>query len=707
MTGSQLGGRYRIIKQLGEGGFGATFLAADSHLPGNHNCLVKQLKPAATDPATLDIARRLFDTEAKVLHELGSHPQIPQLLAYFEENQQFYLVEEFIPGRELSEEMAERGQWGETEVISLVAGLLDILAFVHGKNAIHRDVNPRNIIRRHSDGKLVLIDFGAVKQITTQMVGAPGASGFTVCIGTPGYMPCEQALGKPKFSSDIYAVGMIAIEALTGVQSLQLPKDGETEEIIWRDKANVSPEFGNFLDKMVRYDFRERYAAAAEAKAALEMLQQATLATVPIMQPVINPPVKATGKKPLKLLALLLVLLGSAGGGGVYLLNAFNSASANELYDRALTLYNLNRYEEALGFYDKALSIVPEYAEVWQGKGKVLLDLQRYDEALAAYDRAIQIQPDSLDAWTGRGFALDALQRWEEALAAFDRVITANPDTAIAWEGKGNVLLHWLLYEQAISAYDQALKLQPDSATMWYNRGWALQNLQEWKQAINSYDKSLELKFDNATTWYHRGNCLMQINKNQEAVASYDKVVRFQPKHHPAWFSRGIAQMKMNRYEDAITSFQQATQLKPNHPASWYNLAWSLQQLRRYEQAIDAYNTVLELQPSQYLAWYNIGNSLYNLQRYQEAIHAYDEAVYSQQNHAESWYSRGNALFALTRYAEAISSYEKAIRYQPDYDEAKAGKKRAEKKQAEIEELLRKKQQPPQPPPKKMVNGDG
>jgi serine/threonine protein kinase len=105
LVGQALGGRYQIISELGQGGFGTTFLAEDLHLPGNYRCVVKQLKPQATDPATLQAARRLFDTEAKVLHELGKHPQIPQLFAYFEENREFYLVQEFIPGEELSQEI--------------------------------------------------------------------------------------------------------------------------------------------------------------------------------------------------------------------------------------------------------------------------------------------------------------------------------------------------------------------------------------------------------------------------------------------------------------------------------------------------------------------------------------------------------------------------------------------------------------------------
>ncbi|MHC5827157.1 MAG: protein kinase domain-containing protein, partial [Nostoc sp.] len=177
-------------------------------------CVVKKLKLQASDPITLETARRLFDTEAQVLYKLGTHDRIPQLLAYFEENAEFYLVQELIEGHDLSQELTPGKTLSQDQVISLLQELLTILEFVHQQNVIHRDVNPRNILRRQPDGKLILIDFGAVKQITTQIITPQGQTQATVAIGTPGYIPGEQAHGTPKLSSDIYATGIIAIQAL-------------------------------------------------------------------------------------------------------------------------------------------------------------------------------------------------------------------------------------------------------------------------------------------------------------------------------------------------------------------------------------------------------------------------------------------------------------------------------------------------------------
>ena len=271
MLGKKLGGRYQIIQSLGEGAFGVTFVAEDMQRPGNPQCVVKQFQPKNTDPHTLREARRLFDNEAKILEKLGNHDQIPRLLAHLVENEEFYLVQEFIEGHDLSQEVILGQKLSEAVVIKLLQDILEVLAFVHQHEIIHRDIKPSNI-RRRKDGKIVLIDFGAVKQISTQVVNAQGETSFTVAIGTFGYMPSEQASCNPQLSSDVYAVGMIGIQALTGIFPNKLQKDSQTNEIIWRHQAQISHKLGDILDKMVRYDFRQRYHSATDALKALNDL---------------------------------------------------------------------------------------------------------------------------------------------------------------------------------------------------------------------------------------------------------------------------------------------------------------------------------------------------------------------------------------------------------------------------------------------------
>lgn len=270
MLGKLLGARYKITQVLGAGGFGETYIAEDQQRPGYPRCVVKRFRPTNQNTTFLSIARRLFYTEAATLEKLGRHDQIPRLLAYFEEDKEFYLVQEFIEGHSLSEELKSGQKESETYVLNLLEDVLGILNYVHNQGVIHRDIKPSNLIRRSSDGRLVLIDFGAVKSIETQMAGEPkDQMELTVGIGTQGYMPFEQLTGKPRFNSDIYALGMIAIKALTGFQPLQLQNNPQTHEIIWQNHAEVSPRLADVLDKMVRYNCSDRYQSVIQVLEAL------------------------------------------------------------------------------------------------------------------------------------------------------------------------------------------------------------------------------------------------------------------------------------------------------------------------------------------------------------------------------------------------------------------------------------------------------
>lgn len=259
--------RYQIISNLAEGGFGYTYLSEDTHRPSKPQCVVKQLKPISSNPRLFDDAKRLFETEAKTLERLGEHNQIPRLLAYFEEDKEFYIVQEFIKGNPLSSEIKLGEPWSEKQVWQILREILEILSFVHKNKVIHRDIKPDNLIRRHEDNRLVLVDFGTVKQVLDIQSKING----TIAVGTDGYMPTEQGRGNPRCNSDIYALGIIAILAVTGLAVDQIREDPETGEIIWQPWAkNISDGFATVLNKMVRYHFKDRYKSAKEALEAIE-----------------------------------------------------------------------------------------------------------------------------------------------------------------------------------------------------------------------------------------------------------------------------------------------------------------------------------------------------------------------------------------------------------------------------------------------------
>ncbi|MDJ0618096.1 MAG: serine/threonine-protein kinase [Calothrix sp. MO_192.B10] len=271
VCGKILAGRYQITKVLGAGGFSETYIAEDTQLPGHPLCVVKQLKPVNTKPEQLQVARRLFKSEAQTLQKLGTHDQIPQLFAYFEEDEEFYLIQEYIAGHAMNKELPAGKCLPETAVIEILQDLLQTLTFVHDNRVIHRDIKPNNIIRRQLDGKLVLIDFGAVKEVSTQLLDSNEQSAFTIGIGTKGYAPSEQSFGRPQYSSDIYAVGMIGIKALTGIAPHGLLRDTDGC-LVWMHKTQVSPALAAILNKMVVEDVKQRYQSASEVLAALDEL---------------------------------------------------------------------------------------------------------------------------------------------------------------------------------------------------------------------------------------------------------------------------------------------------------------------------------------------------------------------------------------------------------------------------------------------------
>ncbi len=268
-----LSDRYQVVKPLGQGGFGATFLAHDQALPGEPSCVIKQLRPAATAPHVLKMARELFEREAKTLGKIGNHPQLPRLLDYFEDQQQFYLVQEYISGATLQQEIQRNGNLTEAGVKQFLSEILPLLQYIHEQKVIHRDIKPANLIRRTQDARMVLIDFGAVKnQVTQSIAGQSEQTALTAfAIGTPGFAPPEQMAMRPVYASDIYALGVTCIYLLTGKTPKDLEYNPSTGEMIWEALVQVSDHLTSVLRKMLEVSVRNRYKSAQEVLRGLEM----------------------------------------------------------------------------------------------------------------------------------------------------------------------------------------------------------------------------------------------------------------------------------------------------------------------------------------------------------------------------------------------------------------------------------------------------
>ncbi|MCS6960082.1 MAG: protein kinase [Pseudanabaenaceae cyanobacterium SKYGB_i_bin29] len=262
--------RYRAVKVLGQGGFGRTYLAIDQDRL-NASCVIKQFLPQVQGTGALQKATELFYQEAIRLNDLGVHPQIPDLLAFFTQDKRQYLVQEFVPGMNLQKLLERHGNFTEAEIWAILRDILPILEFVHERQVIHRDIKPENIIRRQGDNKLFLIDFGVAKLLTDPQRVITGTS-----IGTSGYVPIEQmSEGKAYPASDIYSLGVTCFHLLTGVSPYSLfIKRGYSWLQTWQDyvPADVTPRLIQVLDRMMQERRQDRYSTATEALKDVERL---------------------------------------------------------------------------------------------------------------------------------------------------------------------------------------------------------------------------------------------------------------------------------------------------------------------------------------------------------------------------------------------------------------------------------------------------
>ncbi|WP_413160277.1 protein kinase domain-containing protein [Capilliphycus salinus ALCB114379] len=265
-----LRGRFRIIKLLGQGGFGRTYLA-EYHDKLKEYCVVKQFVPSVQGTAALQKAIQLFEREARQLQQLGKHDQIPILSAYFEDNNQLYLVQEYVEGENLSELLEQQGIWNEQQVKDLLLSLLPVIEFIHQKNVIHRDIKPENIIRRREDGQFVLLDFGVAKELSKTVLSTQ----IGTQIGSLGYAPIEQMLGGEAYrASDLFSLGATCFHLLTDVHPYELSlRQGYSWTGNWRKslKGSVSQELGEILDKLLQENIENRFSSVVEVLEALKI----------------------------------------------------------------------------------------------------------------------------------------------------------------------------------------------------------------------------------------------------------------------------------------------------------------------------------------------------------------------------------------------------------------------------------------------------
>lgn len=403
-----LGDRYRAIKPIGQGGFGKTFLAVDEYKPSLPRCVIKQFFPQ--NSADAEKAAELFRREAMRLDELGQHPQIPELMAHFQQGEQQYLVQEFIDGQNLEQELVANGTFTENQIHELLWDLLSVLEFVHERQVIHRDIKPENIIRRNSitlpdgggenKGQLVLVDFGASKVITNSSLVKTGTM-----IGSAGYVAPEQLAGKAAPASDLYNLGVTCIYLLTQVAPFELfdVLDGKW---VWRQylQSNISEDLGRVIDQLLAPNINERYQFVGQVLKELE---------------------------PFKYHKIFAGSGSQTGGNDPSLLTKMLGGIPQIIKGRIMQEFG--KTEEAIAAYDRAINIRPNNYDAWYKKAEVCYQLKRYKEAVFCYEKTVKLQPNHWQGWRSLGVLSYQSNRYEKSVECYFKSLDIQSEQPMVW----------------------------------------------------------------------------------------------------------------------------------------------------------------------------------------------------------------------------------------------------------------------------------
>ena len=706
--GDVLNQRFLIVRELGSGGFATTYLALDKYSPKQTKYAVKQLQPRFNSSSVWASARERLTTEAMVLQWLGKHPQIPEFIGHFEENKQFYLVLEFIEGEEFEQEIA-RQVLNETQAIQFLCDILGILKSVHQQRIIHRDIKPSNLIRRQQDGKMILIDFGAVKEIGT-LVSSGKQKVKTQIIGTPGYMPPEQNNGKPVYSSDIYALGKTVIFGMTNKSPTEWEmNDGTTTA--WNKKIAVSEAFLKIVNRMTAQSTAKRYGGAVQV---LQDLQPLTIIG------------KTIGNK-----YQIIKYLGGRVEAHSYVGKNLKQASTRYyieiLQPRNSTVESLSKTAKTIMTGFNSLSaigkepVIAGIIEYFIDRSKIYV-VQEYVEgknlAQIVEDRLVLNESEVIDLLVDTSTALNPFHK--------QQIVHGNIRPSSLIKRNGNSNNHKIALVD-FGLVNEAINLLPDNKTGYVPpeqiagratyvsdiyalgmtaihllTGTSPQNLEKnprtgeilWHrkarispglarildkmicldknqryQSLNKLIKDLKkLKYKSR----FRGAYKYLLFIPAIALVAFIGLTQWAQRVAILEFYKGDLKLEASRYTEAIEYYDNGLKKLPhtrgqvrNFEQVWLKKAKAQRQLNDYQAALQTCSTALRYYQSPQL-WNCKALTFYSLEQYEAAISAYNRAIEIDPKNIWLWNNRGEAYVKLKEFDRAISDFKTATELDPD-----------------------------------------
>ncbi|MEQ8191381.1 MAG: tetratricopeptide repeat protein [Candidatus Eremiobacterota bacterium] len=679
-SGTVLDKRYEIKGLVKSGGMGSVYEALD-HRFDKIRCAVKEMIGTSTKPEDLEYMKESFRKEANILRDLR-HVNLPVVIDYFIEAGRYYIVMDYVEGKDLETLMHGYGRVPENLVVEWSKQILDALHYLHSQSppVIYRDMKPGNVMLRNSDSRILLVDFGIARTVVRD------SEQVMTVIGTPAYAPDELFQGKPEERSDLYSLGATMHCLLTGVAPVTPFSFKPVREL----NSDVSQEIEAIVMKALSMKVDDRYGNAKEMKEALMKLSeyggkdvtQAQVVTdfpmtctekpllAPTEKPLLTPtekpllpssfsdeiphetetwasekisgetPAKIETLKPAKSRTLLFLIFAAIGGitlfAGFTILCLTVWLIFGETFEKKYNnwkgqeLYNQARYEEAIKYYDRTLDIDNNDTDALNGK-KVILQKQgddlynqgNYEDSLEYYEKVLAIDGNDSSALTGKISVFRA--QGDEACMDYK-------------------------YKEALEYYDKALSISPD-----------------YKDALNGKKSVYTLQGDE---FYNQG-------KYKEAVGYYNKALLVDPGDAYVWYIKGWSLKLMGHYDEALKCFNKTITIDETYIDAWRSKGDVLKDQGHYEEAIIAYDKALKIDSKWVDAWCGKGNALYVLGDYEEAIKCYDKALDISPEHKYAWNGKGNVLYSRGYYEKSIEYYDKALSIDPDFQMARDNRENA------------------------------
>ncbi|MEQ9238543.1 tetratricopeptide repeat protein [Coleofasciculus sp. E2-BRE-01] len=596
--GKLLARRYQFIKVLDTDELGRTYLVVDIHSPQHPKCVVKQIRlPPNSSPTRSSILSRLEKT-SELLKKLGQHDQIPRLITTFAQTNQFYLVQEFIRGHPLTDELIPGDPLTENQVISLLNELLNLLVFVHQQGAVLGNLKPSTIIRRQGDDKLVLTTWGIIHQLSPQI-----AQSFHKLAPNPPNPTFVDHSSKPfpeplHVNRDLSALGIIAIQAMTGLSVSELAElkqanQGQPETSAWQAYTQVSPELAAILEKMVHDNHQNRYHHAKTVLADLSRIPERNTVTqfsLPSL-PDINPAI-ATVTYPSRQFKpwVIFTAIGLVG------IMALVLAYTLRLPQRLMAQYVLHQgkiqaqeqqSEAAIDYYTQAITYQPQNATAYYYRGKIYANQGKTQSALADLTQAIQLNPQNADAYYQRGNLRLELGDRQGAKADYTQVLQRDPNFTPAWVNRGQVQADLGHEQAAIEDYTQAIQLKPNLITAYLKRCRSRSNLGNQKGAIDDCTTAINLRPNQALAYQNRGLARQRRGDSRGAITDYTVAIQLNPEAADAYYNRGVARQEIEDTLGAIADYTQAIERNPDYALAYYERGLAQAQLGNRLAAID------------------------------------------------------------------------------------------------------------------------